>query len=179
MPRRSSDRSSALFRAELRSRHLGGPCHLVGRTFLPKRIRMDWRTPRPPLAAACTSGAVQSLYYFTTIHPELLRGFGAVCFHRRLMSISVVAYQPKWDREGVPDVGPILVAAAERWHSARFFSMPLVRGTPTGERIFAALNAHGFDHRNMPILDVFCGDELIDTMVLPQGDGASSPATAF
>ena len=93
-----------------------------------------------------------------------------------VQSISVVAYQPKWDREGVPDVGPILAAAAERWQSARFFSMPLVRGTPTGERIFAALNAHGFDHRNMPILDVFCGDELIDTMVLPQGDGGGAGA---
>ena len=94
-----------------------------------------------------------------------------------VQSISVVAYQPKWDRESVPaDVGPIRAAAAQRWQSARFFSMALVRGTPTGERIFAALETQGFDHRNMPILDVFCGGELVDTLVLPQGEGGGEGA---
>ena len=89
--------------------------------------------------------------------------------------ISIVAYQPPWDREE-HDVGSILEAAAERWQSARFFSMTLVRGTPTGERIFAELDSLGFTHRKMPILDVFCGHERIDTLVLPQGEGGGEGA---
>lgn len=89
--------------------------------------------------------------------------------------ISIVAYQAKWDRR-YHDVGPILAAASQRWRDVRFFSTELVRGTPSGERIFASLQAQGFDQRQLPIVDVYCGGERIDTLVLTQGEGGGEGA---
>jgi len=101
--------------------------------------------------------------------PELNRG--------ALAPVSVVAYLPRWGgRRDEDDVGPILAEAAKHWPRAHFFSLPLERGTPTGERIFATLRAHGFAKARMPILDVFCGSERVYTLALPQGEGGGDGA---
>jgi len=138
------------------------------------------RTPTPSMCAVIPESAPYlgrsvKLISRPTFEPLTDEAYDAMFHRRRTLAaqISVVAYQAPWDRqEHVP--GPILEAVARQWQDARFFSMALTRGTPNGERIFAALEARGFTA--MPIIDVFCGSERIDTLVLPRGEGGGEGA---
>lgn len=87
--------------------------------------------------------------------------------------IMIVKYQAPWDLKP-HDVGPILEANAVKWHNATFFSAELRRGTATGERIYEQLRLRNF--ARLPLIDVYCGGERIDTLVLPQGEGGGAGA---
>jgi len=93
--------------------------------------------------------------------------------------VSVVYHEVPWSSEAQPSVGPILEAAARRWTAAPgsctyFISVPVTRGTPLGERVYEVHRSLGFP--KAPIVDVYCGVELVNTLELPRGRGRGADA---